>query len=95
MSAARPPQAGAEKKELSACEYAERETLEEQSLREGTRREGRATVTERSEQREARAQERRDFSALAVRQTVSYLDSVHVEEQLVHAYCEQVGGSEN
>ncbi len=89
--AVRPPQAGAERRELSACEYVERETLEEQSRYEGQRREGGSTVTERTELREARTQERRDFATLAVRQTVSYLDALHVEEQLVHAYCEQVG----
>ena len=88
-----PPQAGAERRELSACEYAERERLEEQSRHEDRRREGGSVVTERTERREARTQERRDFAALAVRQTVSYLDALHVEEQLVHAYCEQVGSA--
>jgi hypothetical protein len=85
------PQAGTERRELSACEYAERETRKEQSKDEVTRREGNNTVTERAERSEERTHERRDFAALAVRQTVSYLDVLHVEEQLVHAYCEQVG----
>ena len=53
------------------------------------RREGRSTVTERVERSDTRTQERKDFSAMSVRQTVSYMDTIHVEEQLVHAFCEQ------
>ena len=53
-------------------------------------REERSTVTEHTERSDMRTQERKDFNAMSVRQTVSYLDSIHVEEQLVHAFCEQV-----
>jgi hypothetical protein len=64
--------------------------MHEDSALSKQRREGRSTVTERTERSDTRTQERKDFSAVSVRQTVSYLDSIHVEEQLVHAFCEQV-----
>ena len=54
------------------------------------RREGRSTITERVEWSDTRTQERKDFSAMSVRQAVSNMDTIHVEEQLVHAFCEQV-----
>ena len=53
------------------------------------RREGRSTITERVEWSDTRTQERKDFSAMSVRQAVSNMDTIHVEEQLVHAFCEQ------
>jgi hypothetical protein len=83
-------QAGLERRGLCACEYAEREMVHEHSAQTQQWRELRSTVTERIERSDTRTQERKDFSAMSVRQTVSYMDTIHVEEQLVHAFCEQV-----
>ena len=47
-------------------------------------------ATENSNNSPANMQETKDVSLTSTRQTVSYLESINVEDQIVQVFCEQV-----
>jgi hypothetical protein len=50
-------------------------------------------LTTSLESRGWRGQMKKDYNVVASRCTVSYLDSLTIEDQLVHAYCEQASSA--